>query len=125
MAFLFIDFCLEKTDTKKQKGDVQLKEKRKGKIDRHFPVYMDGHKCLILNYRVQNDHLTLITKLKNSNLGISGDTGELVIEKGGVKITYIVEHCTVYYGITIFNYGYHILEEIRTNISEENPDFSS
>ena len=86
---------------------------------------MDGHKCLILNYRVQNDHLTLITKIKNSNLGISGDTGELVIEKDDVRITYIVEHCTVYYGITIFNYGYHILEEKRTNISEENPDSSS
>lgn len=88
-----------------------MKDKRQSKVDRHFPVYMDGHKCLILNYRVQNDRLTLITKIKNSDLAIGGDTGELVIEKDGVKKTFIVEHCTVYYGITIFNYGYHIVEE--------------
>ena len=101
-----------------------MKDKRQCKIDKHFPVYMDGHKCLILNYRVENNHLTIITKIKNSNLGIGRDTGEIVIEQDGVKITYIVEHCTVYYGITIFYYGYHILEEKRINIDEVNSDLS-
>ena len=92
-------------------GGFQLRDKRQGKIDRHFPIYIDGHKCLILNYSVKDNHLTLITKIKNSNLRISGNTGEIVIEKDGVRKIYIVENCTVYYGITIFNYGYHILEE--------------
>ena len=101
-----------------------MKDKRKYKIDKHFPVYMDGHKCLILNYLVNSSHLTVITKIKNSDLGISGDTGELVIEKDGVKTTYIVEHCTVYYGVTIFKYGYHILEEKRTNIDETGSDMT-
>jgi len=101
-----------------------LKDKRQGKINKHFPIYVDGHKCRILNYHVENNHLTIITKIRNDNLGIRGDTGEIVIEKDGVKITYIVEHCTVFYGITIFNYGYHIVEEKRTSIDEENSDLS-
>ena len=96
-----------------------MKDKRKSKIDRHFPVYMDGRKCLILNYRVYDDRLTVITKIRNSDLSISGDTGELVIEKDGVRKTFIVEHCTVYYGITIFNYGYHILEEKEEPVINE------
>ena len=99
-----------------------MKDKRQSKIDKHFPVYMDGHKCLILNYRVQGSHLTVITKIKNSSLGISGDTGELVIEKDGMKITFTVEHCTVYYDVTMFRYGYHILEEKRTALSDVHSD---
>lgn len=95
-----------------------MKDKRKGKIDKHYPIFVDGRKCLILNYRVRDGHLTLITKIKNSDLAISGDTGEIVIEKDGVRTVFFVERCTVYYGVTIFEYGYHIYDEKRTDIGE-------
>ena len=95
-----------------------MKDKIKGKIDKHYPIYVDGRKCLILNFRVRDGHLTLITKIKNSDLAISGDAGEIVIEKDGVRTEFNVERCPVYYGITIFEYGYHILEERRTVIGE-------
>lgn len=90
-----------------------MKDKIKGKIDRHYPIYVDGRRCLILNYRVREGHLTLITKIKNSSLAIGGDVGEIVIEKDGVRTEFTVERCTVYYGVSIFEYGYHVLEEKR------------
>ena len=99
-----------------------MKDKIQGKINKHFPVYVNGHKCRILNYYIQNDYLTVITKINNSNFGIRGDTGELVIKKGGVKTAYIVEYCTSFYGNTI-RHTYHIREEKRTNIDEVNSDF--
>ena len=88
-----------------------MKDKRQQKTDKHFPIYVDGHKCLILNYRIENNRLTIITKNKNSDLEISGDKGKIVIEKDGVKTEYIIEQGTVHHGITIFNYEYRILEE--------------
>ena len=90
-----------------------MKDKRQGKLDKHFPVYLDGRKCLILNYKIVGSHLTIITKIKNSSLHTGfGETGELVIEENGVKRIFLVTSTTVSYGVTIFNYGYQIIQEV-------------
>ena len=89
-----------------------MSDQRQKKIDRHFPVYLDGRKCRILNYRIEGDKLTIITKIKNSNLHTGfGETSELIIEENGEKRRFLVTSLTVYYGVTIFYYSYRIIQE--------------
>ena len=34
-----------------------MKDKMQSKLDKHFPVYMNGHKCKILKYTVKDNRL--------------------------------------------------------------------
>ena len=88
-----------------------MKDKMQSKLDKHFPVYMNGHKCKILKYTVKDNRLTLVTKIKDSYLEVWGDMGELVIEKDGMKKTYIVGRSYGFRSNTISYYDYDILEE--------------
>ena len=91
-----------------------MTDKRQKKLDQHFPVYLDGRKCRILKYRIEGDSLTLITKIKNSDLHTGfGETGELVIEENGVKRSFLVTTTTISYGVTIFHYCYKIINHLE------------
>ncbi|MBR4201513.1 MAG: hypothetical protein IKQ91_09645 [Oscillospiraceae bacterium] len=45
-----------------------MKDKRKGKLLRHFPVYINGKKCQVMRIRIEGDGLALLTKIHNPNL---------------------------------------------------------
>ena len=58
-----------------------MKDKRKGKILRHFPVYVNGKKCLVMKVRVKDGGLALLSKIYNPNLSCgNGEPAEIRYE---------------------------------------------
>ena len=91
-----------------------MKDKIKGKIEKHYDILVNGQKCKILNYKIDGSELTIITKIKNSNLWMSrNDKGEICIEDENKRHFFSVKGLYAHYSTTIFNYSYLIIEEER------------
>ncbi len=89
-----------------------MKDKIKGKIDKHYTILVNGQKCKILNYKTEDSRLTIITKISNPNLWLNCDEkGEICIEDGSKRHYFSVKSYSACYGITIFRYYYYILDE--------------
>ena len=84
-----------------------MKDKRKGKILRHFPVYINGKKCQVMKVRAEADSLALLTKIRNPNL-YSGrgefaeirhetDEGTTVFRVEGTGMAYHSPQYSAYY----------------------------
>lgn len=89
-----------------------MKDKMKGKLDNHFHIFVNGRKCKILNYKTEDDCLTIITKIKNQNLWVDSDKeAEICIEDENKRYFFFVKCLSVFCDTTIFRYCYSILQE--------------
>ena len=76
-----------------------MKDKRKGKLLRHFPVYVNGRKCQVMKVRREKNGLALLTKIPNPNLYYQ--RGE------AVEIRYETDEGTVIYRAEGTGMAYH------------------
>lgn len=89
-----------------------MKDKIKGKMDRHYPITVNGRKCRILGYKTDGSRLTIITKISSCDLLASpNEKLEIVIESQSQRHIYVVQRENAYCGISVFRYYYTILDE--------------
>lgn len=89
-----------------------MRDKVKGKIEKHYNILINGQKCKILNYKIENSRLTIITKLKNENLWLNRDEiGEICIEEENERHLFFVKWHSSLFDATIFYYYYTIIED--------------
>ena len=92
-----------------------MHDKKKGKILRHFPVYVNGKKCQVMKVRVKGSGLALLTKIYNPNLYYGrGEFAEILHETDEGPAVYRVEGTGMVYHSPQYSAYYY------TIISTEN-----
>lgn len=94
-----------------------MKDKRKGKLDRHFPILINGHKAQILSYHLGiehgHDHLTLKTLIQNPWLSekLTGRICYISINTEGTPQELRCYCRTVFVDSPLQTYSFYILKE--------------
>lgn len=102
-----------------------MRDKRKGKLDRHYYILVDGRKCRILNYKVkeiesyllEGRRLTLVTKFGGEGFFVDHDTGgEILIENEKERIIFHVRMMSHSSGMRVsyagvWSYTYWIIDQ--------------
>lgn len=87
-----------------------MKDKRLGKLNRHFQIMINGRKCRILNYCVNEYTITLKTKMSNDTFYICRDSENYItIETETEKVVYTVAgRYTALHSPTMHEYSYKL-----------------
>ena len=102
-----------------------MKDKIQGKMDRHYPITVNGQKCRILSYKTDGTHLTLIAKIRSDELFCPrpGVDQEIVIETPPNWQVFTVQWESASSESGVFRTHYRILAERKEPIPIV-PDFA-